>query len=97
MQQADPPIPLYGICLNSDEQAERPDMVSIKELTTPKGHYAVVMLCPRGSVIATLAGPIKGSKEAWKIAKEERDRIGKAGRRNARGTSRRRAAAPAEA
>ncbi|WP_207460813.1 hypothetical protein [Azospirillum sp. SYSU D00513] len=65
-------------------------MVSIKELADPKGHYAVVMLCPRGSVIATLAGPIKGSKEAWKIAKEERDRIGKVGRRNGRGISRRR-------
>jgi hypothetical protein len=50
-------------------------MITIRELSAPKGHYAVVLLCPRGKLIATLAGPFKGNKEANLAALEEVRRL----------------------
>ena len=58
-------------------------MIAIRELSAPKGHYAVVLLCPRGKLIATLAGPFKGNKEANLAALEEGRRLEVARRRRA--------------
>lgn len=52
-------------------------MVAVQELSNPKGFYTVVMVCPAGKLIATLAGPFKGSMEANKAAKVEQERIEK--------------------
>ncbi|WP_207462784.1 hypothetical protein [Azospirillum sp. SYSU D00513] len=53
--------------------------IATQEMPNRPGYYAVVALAPDGEVIATLAGPFKGDREANKFAKVERERLGKAG------------------
>ncbi len=53
--------------------------IASQELPGRPGYYAVVVFAPDGEVVATLAGPFKGDKEANRVAKVERKKLDRAG------------------